>query len=63
MYGADLIPLEIYEPAFRARRPVEIVPAADGRSEQPPEAAVEVVYDEEAEAVLMARLRDLGYIE
>jgi len=57
------VPLEVFEPSFRAKRPIEIVPTASSRSEPPSERVVEAVYDEEAEAVVLARLRDLGYIE
>lgn len=57
------LPLEIYEPSFRASRPVEIIPATSRGSEQLPEPGADIIYDEEAEAVMLARLRDLGYIE
>lgn len=57
------LPLDIYEPSFRVKRPVEIVLAADKRSRQPPAGTAEIIYDEEAEAAVLARLRNLGYIE
>jgi len=63
---ADLegrVPLEIFEPSFRAKRRVETAPAVGQREQLSTDSARESAYDEEAEAVLVARLRDLGYIE
>lgn len=56
------VPLELYSPGFRARRrPRSAAPmsrAVDWSTTEPDEA-----YDQEAEAIMLARLRDLGYIE
>lgn len=57
------VPLEIFEPALRAGRPVQIVPHSSANPPQTPAPNAEPVYDEEAEAVMLARLRGLGYIE
>ena len=58
------VPLEVYEPDFQMERRVEVVAAVDGSTQDANSAsAATVEYDEEAEAVIMARLRDLGYVE
>jgi predicted AlkP superfamily phosphohydrolase/phosphomutase len=54
------VPVEIYQPAWRARRPVTYRAATPLPSTAP---AAQATYNEEAEAVMLARLRDLGYIE
>jgi predicted AlkP superfamily phosphohydrolase/phosphomutase len=54
-------PLEIYQPAFRTRRPLQTTAATPTLA--PSHAAASGRLDAEAEAVMLARLRDLGYIE
>lgn len=57
------VPLEIHEPAFQARVPVRFESAAGRSSPHPSQGVTEAIYDEEAEAAMLARLRALGYIE
>ncbi|MEI6126776.1 MAG: alkaline phosphatase family protein [Pseudomonadota bacterium] len=57
------VPAEIFEPSLLERQPVVI-----GKASQPVAAAAEQSkeesgYDDETEAIIAARLRDLGYIE
>lgn len=64
--GDDLegrVPAVLYEPDLLASRPVKIASRSREDRAGQPEAARQVIYDEEAEAVVMARLRELGYIE
>ena len=55
-------PLEIFQPAFRARRPLRTI-AETPMVANLPAASASRPLDAEAEAVMLARLRDLGYIE
>jgi predicted AlkP superfamily phosphohydrolase/phosphomutase len=57
------VPLEIHEPAFQTRTPVRVESAAGRPSPLSSREAVEGVYDEEAEEVMLARLKALGYLE
>ena len=57
------VPLELFEPSLRARRPVQIAPRSSTRLSQASASDVDPLYDQEAEAVMLARLRDLGYVE
>ncbi|MCB0242660.1 MAG: alkaline phosphatase family protein [Anaerolineae bacterium] len=64
--GDDLeghVPTGLYEPEYLANRPVDVVTRGDAGKVQPAKSAGQVIYDEEAEAVLMARMRELGYVE
>lgn len=54
------VPLEMFEPAFRSKRPVEIAPTVRPSQPAPEQAAV---YDEESEEIILDRLRALGYVE
>ena len=57
------VPLEMFEPAYRSRRPIQIAPSSSAKGRQASGPKVETIYDEEAQAVMLARLRDLGYLE
>ncbi|MEA3337595.1 MAG: alkaline phosphatase family protein [Chloroflexota bacterium] len=57
------VPGSAYETDYLAKRPVELVPPGNGIEGERVDTSQQIVYDEEAEAVLMARLRELGYIE
>lgn len=64
--GDDLegqVPEGLYQPDYLASRPVEIAARGNAGRTLHPEPAGQVKYDEEAEAVLMARMRELGYVE
>jgi predicted AlkP superfamily phosphohydrolase/phosphomutase len=57
------VPLEIVDPAPRTRQPAQVGPVAGGGAVAEAPRATGPVYDEEAEAIILERLRALGYVE
>ena len=53
----------IFEPAYRTTHPVRIAARSEARPDPALAPTGEPTYDEEAQAVMVARLRDLGYLE
>jgi predicted AlkP superfamily phosphohydrolase/phosphomutase len=53
---------DIYQPDYLAQRPVEIS-SQEHVKEERVESSQQLLYDDEAEAILLARLRELGYVE
>lgn len=56
-------PADLYEPGFLAGRPVAVDTQEQAARQDRVEASQQFLYDDEAEAILLARLRELGYVE
>lgn len=57
------VPTGAFKPSWLQARPVRATAPAETSEIASPQAAVEIVYTEEEEKELAARLRALGYIE
>jgi hypothetical protein len=57
------VPAGAFEPPWLQARPVRITAPAEPFEASSPQASVDIVYTEEEEKALAARLRALGYIE
>lgn len=57
------VPAALYDSQYLADRPVQYVARGSAGRTDRADSAGQVIYDAEAEAVLMARMRELGYVE
>jgi hypothetical protein len=57
------VPTEVFEPSLLRRSPVQIDESSKTVLVATDKSAVELGYDKEAEALVAAQLRALGYIE
>lgn len=56
------VPASLYEPGFLASRPAANASPAPAAAKERVDASQQLLYDDEAEAILLARLRELGYV-
>lgn len=57
------VPAEMVTPEYLASHPVEVESGHSTTRDNQGKAGQQQLYDDEAEAILLARLRELGYVE